>query len=139
MPAEDPGTEPARIVTDAELSAADPTPGMRRRLAFTTDRTWSGTVDTDPGTVSGWHHHGDHETTLFVVSGRMRMESGPDGAVVQEAGPGDFIHVPPHAVHREANPGDVVARAVIVRAGEGPPTFNVDGPAAGEGQEGPAA
>ena len=128
MTTPEPTSTPARVVPDADQVPADPTPGMARRLAFETDRTWSGTVDTAPGTVSGWHHHGDHDTTLYVVSGRMRMESGPDGTVVEEAGPGDFLHVPPYAVHREANPGSETARAVIVRAGHGAPTVNVDGP-----------
>jgi len=114
-----------------ELTPSDPTPGMSRRLATHRDGMWTGTVDTEPHAVSGWHHHGDHETTLYVVSGRMRIESGPDGGVVVEGGPGDFLRVPAGAVHRESNPGGEPARAVIVRCGTGEPTFNVDGPARG--------
>jgi uncharacterized RmlC-like cupin family protein len=102
---------------------------MARSLASHDAGMWSGLVDTEPGTVSGWHHHGDHETTLYVVSGRMRLESGPDGGHVVEAGPGDFLRVPAGAVHRESNPGDEPSRAVIVRCGTGAPTVNVDGPA----------
>ena len=120
---------PARVVGEDELSVADPTPGMTRRLAFRTDRTWTGTVETAPGVASGWHHHGDHDSTLYVVAGTLRMQSGPGGTVVDDAGPGDFLHIPPYAVHRESNPGEVTSRAVIVRAGEGVPTINVDGPA----------
>jgi uncharacterized RmlC-like cupin family protein len=111
------------------LSDSDPTPGMTRRLASHTDGMWTGTVDTAPGAVSGWHHHGDYETTLYVVSGRMRMESGPDGREVADAGPGDFLRVPAGAIHRESNPADVPARAVVVRCGTGEPTYNTDGPA----------
>lgn len=120
---------PARVFGEDELSVADPTPGMTRRLAFRTDRTWTGTVETAPGVASGWHHHGDHDSTLYVVAGTLRMQSGPGGTVVADAGPGDFLHIPPYAVHRESNPGEVTSRAVIVRAGEGVPTINVDGPA----------
>ncbi len=119
-----------RVAADA-LDPADPTPGMHREVALHTEGMWSGTVDTAPGTVSGWHHHGTHETTLYVVTGRMRMESGPDGAHVAEAGAGDFLYVPAGAVHRESNPGDEESRAVIVRCGSGTPTVNVDGPAGG--------
>lgn len=119
-----------RVAADA-LDPADPTPGMSREVALHTEGMWSGTVDTAPGTVSGWHHHGTHETTLYVVVGRMRMESGPHGEHVVEAGPGDFLHVPAGAVHRESNPGVDASRAVIVRCGSGSPTVNVDGPAAG--------
>ena len=98
-------------------------------LAMHEDGMWTGVVDTEPGAVSGWHHHGDHETTLFIVSGRMRLESGVDGGDVVEAGPGDFIRVPAGAVHRESNPGLEPSRAVIVRCGTGEPTINVDGTA----------
>ncbi|QZY30645.1 cupin domain-containing protein [Nocardioides coralli] len=59
----------------------------------------------------------------------MRLESGPGGGDVVEAGPGDFLRVPAGAVHRESNPGDAPSRAVIVRCGTGEPTVNVDGPA----------
>src|SRR6476661_1043966 len=117
------------MVPATELTDTDPTPGMARRLATHAAGMWSGTVDTVPHATSGWHHHGDYETTLYVVSGRMRLESGPGGSVVAEAGPGDFLRVPAGAVHRESNPGDGTSRAVIVRCGSGTPTVNVDGPA----------
>jgi uncharacterized RmlC-like cupin family protein len=102
---------------------------MARSLAMHDAGMWTGVVDTDPGSVSGWHHHGDHETTLYVVSGRMRIESGPDGALVVEGGAGDFLRVPAGAVHRESNPGGEPCHAVIVRCGSGDPTYNVEGPA----------
>ena len=123
-----------RIGAD-ELTPSDPTPGMARSLAMHDAGMWTGVVDTDPGTVSGWHHHGDHETTLYVVSGRMRIESGPGGSEVVEGGPGDFLRVPAGAVHRESNPGDDASRAVIVRCGTGDPTVNVEGPAAPENED----
>jgi hypothetical protein len=53
---------------------------------------------------------------------------GSGGASIVEAGPGDFLHVPKVAIHRESNPGDTRSRIVVVRAGEGPPVVNVDGP-----------
>ena len=120
---------PCRLIGDGSLVAADPTPGMSRRRAEHGDGMWTGTVDTEPGAVTGWHHHGEHETTLYIVSGTFRLESGPGGAEVIEAGPGDFVRVPAGAVHRESNPGDQPSRAVIVRCGSGAPTVNVDGPA----------
>jgi uncharacterized RmlC-like cupin family protein len=124
----DPAQPCARVGAD-ELSASDPTPGMSRQLAMHRDGMWTGTVDTEPHATSGWHHHGDHETTLYTVSGRMRMESGAGGRDVIEAGPGDFLRVPAGAIHRESNPSDEPGRAVIVRCGTGEPTYNVAGPA----------
>jgi uncharacterized RmlC-like cupin family protein len=120
---------PCSQVAGEELSPADPTPGMTRRLATHEAGMWAGVVDTEPGAASGWHHHGEHETTLYVVQGTMRLEFGPGGREMVEAGPGDFLRVPAGAVHRESNPGAHTSRAVIVRCGEGAPTTNVDGPA----------
>lgn len=125
----DSAAQPCTHVRGNDLTPGDPTPGMSRELALHTAGMWSGTVDTAPGAVSGWHHHGNHETTLYIVSGAMRLESGPDGSVVLDAGPGDFVHVPAGAVHRESNPSGDTAKAVIVRCGSGTPTVNVDGPA----------
>jgi uncharacterized RmlC-like cupin family protein len=120
-----------RVVRAQDLADADPTPGMRRQRAFESGGLWAGVVHTEPGATSGWHHHGDHETSLYVVSGRMRLAFGPGGGTTVEAGPGDFVHVPARTVHRESNPADEVATAVIARAGAGAPTVNVPGPPAG--------
>lgn len=124
----DPAT-PCTVIPSDQLSPADPTPGMTRHVAANEAGMWTGVVDTEPGAVSGWHHHGEHETTLYVVRGSMRLESGARGEQVVEAGPGDFLRVPAGAIHRESNPSDQAARAVIVRCGTGAPTINVDGPA----------
>jgi uncharacterized RmlC-like cupin family protein len=121
-------TDPLRVVRHDDLEPADPTAGMARSKAFEASGLWAGVVDTEPGVASGWHHHGDHESSLYIVEGTMRLESGPGGADVVEAGPGDFVHVPAGVVHRESNPGDVPSRAVIARAGTGVVTVNVDGP-----------
>jgi uncharacterized RmlC-like cupin family protein len=121
-------TEPVRVVREADLVDGDPTPGMHRQVAFETDGLWAGLVHTEPGASSGWHHHGDHETSLYVVRGEMRLEFGSGGDEQVVAGPGDFLRVPAHTVHRESNPGTDRSTAVIGRAGQGPPTVNVDGP-----------
>lgn len=121
-------SRPVRHVPADQLTDDDPTPGMRRQLAFETPGLWAGVVHTEPGASSGWHHHGDHETSLYVVEGSMRLEFGPGGAKSVDAGPGSFLHVPAHTVHRESNPGDDRSTAVIARAGTGIPTVNVDGP-----------
>lgn len=106
------------------------TAGMRREQAIARGRLWAGQVTTAPGMVSGWHHHGDYETAIYVVTGALRMESGPGGRSVVSAEAGDFLHVPLRAVHRESNPGDDESVAVVFRAGGGVPTVNVDGPEA---------
>jgi len=102
---------------------------MVRQEAFATDLMWSGIARTDPGMVSGWHHHGEYETTIYVLSGALRMEFGPDGSDTVEAGPGDFVYVPKGVVHRERNSSREPSELVLVRAGRGESTVNVDGPA----------
>lgn len=102
---------------------------MIREVAVEAGDLWAGLVRTSPGITSGWHHHGDHETSIYVARGSLRMEFGPRGERVVHAVEGDFLHVPKGAVHREGNDGEVESHLVVVRAGQGPPTVNVPGPA----------
>ena len=119
--------EPITVVRAAELEPADPTPGMSRKRAFERPNLWAGWVETAPGSVSGWHHHDVNETSIYIVSGLMRLEfEGRDGYV--EATAGDFVNVPAHTVHRESNPGTEPCIAVLARAGGGVPTVNVEAP-----------
>lgn len=115
-------------VTPPERVEGQPTPGMAREQAIQTDRMWGGFVITEAGMTSGWHHHGDYETTIFVLTGKLRMEFGPGGRETVEGGPGDFIFVGREAVHRESNPSAEPATFVVVRSGEGEVVTNVDGP-----------
>jgi len=119
-------TSELRLVRkDALQEDPNPTSGMTRKHAFTADGLTSGTVSTGPGVMSGWHHHGTHETSIYVVNGTLRMEFA---AGAFEAKEGDFIHVPAGAVHRETNPGTEPNLAVFSRAGSGTVTVNVEGP-----------
>jgi len=101
---------------------------MIREEAIATDRMWAGFVRTAPGMVSGWHHHGGYETSIYVIHGALRMEFGPGGGETLEAGPDDFLYVALGAVHRESNPSGEESHIIVVRSGEGQPVFNVDGP-----------
>lgn len=120
-------------VPPAARSVADPTPGKTREQAIAVDGLWSGLVRTEPGVASGWHHHGEHHTSVYVIEGNVRIEFGDGGARSVDAGPGDFVHIPPHVVHREVNAGRTASREVITRSGTGPPTVNVDGPSSAVG------
>lgn len=124
--------DPVQHIPPSARAEGEPTPGMVREQAIASAGLWAGVAHTEPGMVSGWHHHGEHETSIYIASGSLRMESGPGGAAVIEAGPGDFLYVPPGAVHREGNPGREPSLLVVVRAGAGPTTVNVEGPASGE-------
>jgi uncharacterized RmlC-like cupin family protein len=123
--------QPVTRVAPADRTEGDVTPGMTREQAISVEGMWAGLVRTDAQMTTGWHHHADYDTSIYVVHGSLRMESGPGGSSVIEAGPGDFLHVPKGAIHREGNPGDVESHLVVVRAGTGPTVVNVDGPAPG--------
>jgi uncharacterized RmlC-like cupin family protein len=101
---------------------------MRRSQALATERVWAGVVHTEAGAFSGWHHHGEHESVIYVATGALRMESGEGGLDVFDAQPGDFVYVPPYSVHREGNTTDGVATLVVTRSGLGPSVVNVEGP-----------
>jgi uncharacterized RmlC-like cupin family protein len=124
---------PVRVVRAGERTPAEPTPGLSREEALVGPGFWSGLAEAEPGSVSGWHHHGDYDTLVYVIAGALRVEAGPGGADVSEAGPDDFMLIPKGVVHREANPGDDLFTAVVVRVGTGQPVFNVDGPQAASG------
>lgn len=119
---------PLRVIRAADLVRADPTPGMDRQRAFELPLLWAGRVVTEPGAVSGWHHHERNDSSLYVVSGVMRFEFEDEDEPL-DAFAGDFVHVPSWTIHRESNPGDEPSLAVIARVGGGIPTVNVDPPA----------
>jgi uncharacterized RmlC-like cupin family protein len=54
----------------------------------------------------------------------LTLEPGSD------AGPGDFVHVPPHTVHRESNPTNETSVLIAFRSGRGEVVVNVEGPVA---------
>jgi uncharacterized RmlC-like cupin family protein len=120
--------ERVRRIRADELSAGPSTPGMRRTEAVATEGLWAGVVHTEPGAFSDWHHHGAHESVIYVATGALRMESGAGGRDVFDAQPGEFVYVPSHSVHREGNTTEVVATLIVTRAGQGPSVVNVDGP-----------
>jgi uncharacterized RmlC-like cupin family protein len=117
-------------------TALDPntaqTPGMNRMAAITHARTgaeklWAGTVDIHPNAKTGAHHHGPVESVIYVVRGRARMRWGERLEFVAEAGPGDFIYVPPYVPHQEINAStDETLACVLVRSGQEPVVVNLD-------------
>src|SRR2546421_7029978 len=98
-----------KIVPAGDLDPNTPqTPGMTRAAAITHARTgasklWAGTVVVQPNAKTGPHHHGELETVLYIVRGRARMRWGDHLEFSGEAGPGDFIYVPPYVPHQEIN------------------------------------
>ena len=118
-------------IRPAERVEGQPTPGMAREEAIATEGFWAGRVTTDPGMVSGWHHHGEFESSIYVLTGALRMEFGPGGSESFVAEPDDFVYVGKGIVHRESNPTGEPATFVVSRRGRGKVVVNVDGPGGG--------
>jgi uncharacterized RmlC-like cupin family protein len=122
-----------RVVRGAELDINTPqTPGMNRAAAITYARAgaqklWAGTVTIHPNAKTGAHHHGEVESVIYVVKGKARMRWGDRLEYMAEAGPGDFIYVPPYVPHQEinANPSEPL-ECVLVRSGQEPVVVNLD-------------
>ncbi len=123
-----------RVVHGHELDSNTPqTAGMSRAAAINyaragAEKLWAGTVVIHPNAKTGTHHHGPVESVIYVVSGRARMRWGDRLEFVAEAGPGDFIFVPPFVPHQEINASDEPLSCVLVRSGQEPVVVNLDIP-----------
>lgn len=53
------------------------------------------------------------------------MRWGDQLEFTDEAGPGDFIYVPPFVPHQEINAGSETCEAVVVRSGQDPIVVNL--------------
>ena len=108
------------------------TPGMDRAAAINFARVgaqkiWAGTVKIHPNAKSGAHHHGHLESVIYVLKGRARMRWGERLEYVAEAGPGDFIFVPPYVPHQEINAStDETLECVLVRSDNEAVVVNLD-------------
>lgn len=121
-----------KIIPRDRLDSNTPqTPGMTRAAAITHARTganklWAGSVEIHPNAKTGPHHHGELESIIYIVSGRARMRWGERLEFVAEAGPGDFIFVPPFVPHQEINAADEALTCVVVRSGQDPIVVNLE-------------
>ena len=112
-----------QVVPGDQLDAnTTQTPGMNRAAAIDfarvgARRLWAGTVHIHAGAGTGAHHHGPLESVIYVVRGRARMRWGERLEFTAEAGPGDFIYVPPFVPHQEINASsDETLECVLVRS-----------------------
>ena len=108
------------------------TPGMDRKAAINFSRTgaqklWAGTVSIEANAKTGAHHHGHLESVIYVVKGKARMRWGEALEFRAEAGPGDFIYVPPYVPHQEINASkDEVLECVLCRSDGEAVAINID-------------
>ena len=124
-----------RVVGSDQLDPNTPqTTGMDRAAAITHAATgatqiWAGTVNIQPNARTGPHHHGELESVIYVLRGRARMRWGESLEYAAEAGPGDFIFVPPFVPHQEINASaDEPLLCLVARSGQDPVVVNLDLP-----------
>jgi uncharacterized RmlC-like cupin family protein len=122
-----------QVIPGGELDANTPqTPGMNRKAAIDFARAgaqklWAGVVNIHAGAKTGAHHHGPLESVIYVVRGKARMRWGEKLEFVAEAGPGDFIFVPPYVPHQEINASaDQTLECVLVRSDGQATAINLD-------------
>lgn len=122
-----------QVIPGTQLDPNTPqTPGMDRKAAVTFARVgaqklWAGTVHIHPNARTGAHHHGPLESVIYVLKGRARMRWGERLEFTAEAGPGDFIYVPPFVPHQEINASaDDVLECVLVRSDGESVVVNLD-------------
>lgn len=123
-----PGAASPIVVRAGDATPAAGTAGMERRELFSHEGRWAGWIRTDAGVAGGWHHHGDHDSYIYVLRGSLTIDFGPAGGESVRADAGDFIFNPANLVHRETTGPEGDAEAFIVRVGSGPQLVNVDGP-----------
>ena len=122
-----------RVIPGDSLDSNTPqTPGMSRASAVNYARVgaqkiWAGTVRIDPDAKTGAHHHGSLESVIYVVRGRARMRWGGHLEYTAEAGPGDFIYIPPYVPHQEINAlAKEPLECVVIRSDQEAIVINLD-------------
>ena len=122
-----------RVVPGDQLDTNTPqTPGMDRAAAINFARVgaqklWAGTVHIHADAKTGAHHHGPLESVIYVLKGRARMRWGEKLEFTAEAGPGDFIYVPPYVPHQEINASaNETLECLLVRSDSDAVVVNLD-------------
>ena len=98
-----------RIAPSDFLPQTGQNAGMERSIAVSGEtvgsrQLYSSIVTTAAGGKTRIHHHGECETSIYILSGHARFTFGPTGleeSLASEAG--DFVYIPAGEVHVEEN------------------------------------
>lgn len=94
--------------------------GMHRSIAISAQtvgaqRLYSSIVSTAPGDRTRIHHHGDCETSIYILSGIAAYTWGLTGLEHEfDAAAGDFIYIPAGEIHVEANASPTEPLVVVL-------------------------
>ena len=89
-----------RITPADRLTTVGQHAGMERSIAISrptvgADRLYSSIVSTAPGDKTRIHHHGDCETSIYILSGTARYTWGPTGLEHEMTARGRRLHLHP--------------------------------------------
>ena len=109
-----------RIRPDERSTSTGQNADMERSIAISAEAVgsiglYSSVVTTAPGARTRIHHHGECETSIWIVSGRARYTFGPTGleeSMAAEAG--DFVYIAAGEVHVEENASDREPLVVVI-------------------------
>ena len=89
------------------IAISAPTVGSRQ--------LYSSIVSTAPGDRTRIHHHGECETSIYILSGIARFTWGPTGLEHElDAATGDFVYIPAGEIHVEANASEIERLVVVL-------------------------
>jgi len=94
--------------------------GMERSIAISSPtvgsaRLYSSIVSTAPGDRTRVHHHGDCETSIYILSGEAHYTWGTTGLESSmDARAGDFVYIPAGEIHVEANASTTEPLVVVL-------------------------
>jgi uncharacterized RmlC-like cupin family protein len=98
-----------RISPGERLTTTGQHAGMERSIAISqptvgAQRLYTAIVSTAPGDKTRIHHHGDCETSIYILSGAARYTWGATGLEHEmSATAGDVIYIPAGEIHVEEN------------------------------------
>ncbi len=92
---------------------------MERVIAVSRDTVgsenlYSSIVTTAPLGRTEIHHHGECETSIYILAGHARFYSGEGLGDIVDAEQGDFVYVPAYEVHVEENSSDSESLVVLL-------------------------
>ena len=109
-----------RIRPEERSTSTGQNADMERSIAISAERVgsvglYSSMVTTAPGAKTRIHHHGECETSIWIVSGEARYTFGPTGLEETfDAGRGDFVYIPAGEVHVEENASATEPLVVLI-------------------------
>ncbi|MEA2577703.1 MAG: hypothetical protein QOD78_1291 [Chloroflexota bacterium] len=109
-----------RISPGERLTTTGQHAGMERSIAISqptvgAQRLYTAIVSTAPGDKTRIHHHGDCETSIYILAGAARYTWGPTGLEHEmTASTGDVIYIPAGEIHVEENASETEPLVVVL-------------------------